>query len=70
MNDPRTADEVIAMLKKNGMALGAIVIEQLRNSERACRRAAEENLRLYYELKDKYEPQPRRCESFVRWTGD
>ena len=70
MKKPTNTTEVIAYLRGQGLELAALLIENLRNSEQSCRRAAEDNLRLYYEIKDKYEPQPRRCESWVRWTGD
>lgn len=67
--DYPTVEGVIAYLRALGQPVMGDVVERLASSERTCRAQMAENLRQFYELKDKYEPRPK-AESFINWTGD
>lgn len=64
-----TVNGVIAHLRSSGQPTMAEVVERLADDERRLRTQMAENLRQYYELKDRHEPRPK-AESFVNWTGD
>ena len=64
-----TVEEVAAFLREQGKENAALVVERVADSEKRCRRAAEDNLNAYYEMKRKYEPGPPPL-PFIKWTGD
>ena len=54
-----TVEEVAAYLREHGKDAAARVVEMVADSEKRCRKAAEDNLQAYYALKEKYEPRPK-----------
>ena len=54
-----SVEEVAAFLREQGKEAAALVVERVADSEKRCRKAAEDNLNAYYALKRKHEPGPR-----------
>lgn len=54
-----TVEEVAAYLREHGKDAAARVVEMVADSEKRCRKAAEDNLQAYYAIKLKYEPRPK-----------
>lgn len=60
MNSNPTVEDAVAFLRASHEEGMALVVESMADSERRSRRAHEDTLRLYYELRRSLDPQAER----------
>lgn len=67
-----TTEQVIEHLEATGQQAMADFVLRLSMERQSLQQAADRNLKAYYDLKDRYEPQPSRSASCWQshWTGD